>query len=439
MTSVQGEGQGAVRGVLDADGRLVEADPRLAALHAGAGGRAGGMLAVPQVAALARLARRLGITISRAAIAADEEQDLELWVRAEPRGERTFLTLTGWTPLPSRARAGASDQGRSEDIARAAAEWTWQTDDALRLTDIAGECAAAVARSHADLLGKPLTSLFRFREHEDGSLPILLALAERRRFEGQLAEIRNEGRAQVRLSGVPLLDGAGRFAGFRGSAAPDATAPASSPALREPLDRIIAEAETISAGADGPLSSQYAGYAADIASAGRHLLSLVEDLGGLAGKHQATADAIDLAQLARSAATMLAVRAAERSVRLDAPQADLALPATGDARRVLQILVNLIGNAIRYAPEGGVVEIAGTSAGTMAAIGVTDRGKGIAAADQERVFEKFERVDPAEPDGTGLGLYIARGLARSMGGDIDLVSAPGLGARFTLRLPARAG
>ena len=79
-----------VSGRLDADGRLIRADPKLAALQAQAGGRTGGMLAVPQIAALARLAQRLGITVSRAAVAANGEEDLDLWVRAAPEGVSTL-------------------------------------------------------------------------------------------------------------------------------------------------------------------------------------------------------------------------------------------------------------------------------------------------------------------------------------------------------------
>jgi signal transduction histidine kinase len=71
----------------------------------------------------------------------------------------------------------------------------------------------------------------------------------------------------------------------------------------------------------------------------------------------------------------------------------------------------------------------------LAALIIADQGKGIAHEDQDRIFEKFERVDPSEPGGTGLGLYIARRLARAMGGDIALDSAPGQGARFTFTLP----
>ena len=97
----------AVTGRVDAEGRLVAADPPLAALHAQAGGDEGGVLAVPQIAALARLARRLGITISRAALAADGEQDVDLWVRAEPEGDEVALAITGWSArAAARRRAG---------------------------------------------------------------------------------------------------------------------------------------------------------------------------------------------------------------------------------------------------------------------------------------------------------------------------------------------
>lgn len=105
---------------------------------------------------------------------------------------------------------------------------------------------------------------------------------------------------------------------------------------------------------------------------------------------------------------------------------------------MLQILVNLIGNAVRYSPPGAMVRVRVESGGDKAIITVADEGKGIAPEDQERIFGKFERVDPGEPGGTGLGLYIARRLARAMAGDITVDSAAGQGARFTLTLPAES-
>jgi signal transduction histidine kinase len=449
----------AVRGRVDPDGRLVEAEPRLMALHRSAGGEEGGPLAVPQVAALARLARRLGIVISRSAVAAEGNSDLDLWVRAEPREGGVDLAVTGWIARPARAPAPAADAERQADFLRAGADWMWETDAALRLTTVSPAAAAAAGRTPAQLVGQQLTRMFRLEESDEGELPLLTALARQRRFDGQRAELRGGRGGRYRLAGIPLIDGAGRFAGFRGSAAAlpaGSTAPAipaeSHPepgafgerldkALRAPLARIIASAETIGAQGEGPIRTDYAGYAGDIATAGRHLLALVDDLVDLQAierpDFRPEGEEIDLADVARRAAGLLAVRAGERGVKVDAPAPGESLPVRGDFRRALQIIVNLLTNAIRYSPEQGQVWIRTDREGDLAALVIADQGKGISAEDQARIFEKFERVDVSEPGGTGLGLYIARRLARAMGGDVAVDSAPGQGARFTFTLPLR--
>jgi signal transduction histidine kinase len=465
---------GAVHGRVDSDGRLVDAEPRLAALQRAAGGAIGGPLAVPQIAALARLARRLGIAISRPAFAADGESDLDLWVRALPSGDGVDLEITGWAERAPRGPAPGSDSERQSDFLRAAADWTWETDAGLCFTALSPAAAAAAGKPASELVGRQLTRLFRLIEEEEGELPILTALAEQRRFEGQLAELRHGRAGRYRLSGVPLIDGHGGFAGFRGTATalsgsesgagrgsetpPAAAAPPLAPelvpepsasafserldeALRAPLARIIADADTLGTQSEGPLRGDYAGYAGDIAAAGRHLLSLVDDLVDLQAIERPDfvpeAEEIDLADVARRAAGLLSVRAADRKVRIDAPSASDSLPAVGSFKRALQIVMNLLTNAIRYTPEGGQVWIRADREGDLAALVVADQGKGIAAEDQARVFDKFERIDPSEPGGTGLGLYIARRLARSMGGDLAVDSAPGQGARFTFTLKLR--
>ncbi|MET1110797.1 MAG: HAMP domain-containing sensor histidine kinase [Allosphingosinicella sp.] len=448
-----------VRGRIDSDGRLVEAEPRLMALHRAAGGEEQGQLAVPQIASLARLARRLGIVISRGAVAAEGEADLDLWVRAEPKEGWVDLAVTGWIARPARAPAPAADAERQADFLRAGADWMWETDSALRLTIVSPAAAAAAGRTPAQLVGQRLVTLFRLVEGEDGELILLSALAEQKRFDGQLAELRGGRGGRYRLAGIPLIDGAGRFAGFRGSAAampegpfivavPTAVQAESGAfgerldkALRAPLARIIASAETIGAQGEGPIKSDYAGYAGDIATAGRHLLALVDDLVDLQAierpDFRPEGEEIDLADVARRAAGLLAVRAGERQVRIDSPAAGESLPAAGDFRRALQIVVNLLTNAIRYSPEGGQIWVRSDREGDLAALVIADQGKGISADDQARIFEKFERVDPNAPGGTGLGLYIARRLARAMGGDVAVDSAPGQGARFTFTLPLR--
>ncbi|HEV2748034.1 MAG TPA: PAS domain-containing sensor histidine kinase [Allosphingosinicella sp.] len=453
---------GEIRGRLDAEGRLVAADPALASLQRRAGGEEAGPLAVPQLAALARLARRLGIVVSRGVLAADGEHDLDLWVRMEPDGEEVAIAIESWSERSARAPADAPEAERQADFLRAAADWMWETDETLRFTALSPAAAAAVGKLPAELIGRQLTRLFRFQEGEDGALPILAALAEQRRFDDQYAELRTGSKGRYRLSGVPLIDGTGRFAGFRGAAAslprwlPDVAndlAPPPPPqdgaafgerldqALRVPLDHIIASAETIGAQSEGPLRTDYAAYARDIAVAGRHLLALVDDLIDLQAIERPgfkpEAEPIDLAEIARRAASLMSVRAAAAQVRIDAPGEDETLPALGEFGRALQIMMNLLTNAIRYSPEGSMIWIRAEQEDDFACLIVADQGKGIAEPDQPRIFDKFERVDPAEPGGTGLGLYIARRLARAMGGDISVDSAPGQGARFTFTLPPR--
>jgi len=451
-------------GLLDREGRLIEAEPRLLALQRAAGGEEGGALAIPQIASLARLARRLGITISRAAVAAEGETDLHLWVRADPQADGSVaLAISHWAARAARAPAPAAEAERQSDFLRSSADWMWETDQSLRFTGLSAAAAAGGGGRPADFLGQQLTRLFRLEEEKEGELPLLTALAEQRRFDGQVAHLRGGRGGRYRLAGVPLIDGAGRFAGFRGSATasneaavamshplsdeeleaePGAFSERLDKALRAPLAHIIANAETIGAQPEGPIRTDYAGYAGDIAAAGRHLLALVDDLVDLQAierpEFAPEREEIDLADVARRAAGLLAVRAAERKVKIDGLAAFDTLPAAGEFKRALQIVMNLLTNAIRYSPEGGSVWVRTDREGDLAALVIADQGKGIDPEDHARIFGKFERVDPSEPGGTGLGLYIARRLARAMGGDIALDSAAGQGARFTFTLPLRA-
>jgi signal transduction histidine kinase len=142
---------------------------------------------------------------------------------------------------------------------------------------------------------------------------------------------------------------------------------------------------------------------------------------------------LDLAELAAEAVVMVEALADERDVTIE-PVTHGALPARGQEPAVIQILVNLIGNALRHSPQGSVVRLAFQRTKARASVTVSDQGPGIDPVDQQRIFERFERVEP-KAGGTGLGLAISRRLARSMGGDVTLESTPGEGARFTLTLP----
>ena len=445
-----------VRGHVDRSNRLVAAEPALAALQGRAGGVIGGEIAIPPLAALARLVRRLDIVVARPITVADGEINLDLFVRAAPDGDGeggVALVIAGWEPAAPPAPAPASPIDRARDHARAGADWTWEVDAGLTIVAVSPQAEWLLGLASADIVGKPITTLFRLIDEGSGALPLLEGLAGQSRVELQRAELRLPPGGGYRLSAHPLFDTAGGFSGFRGSAvrepiATDAT-PGDNPrptldgeqlgaALRRPLGRIVAQAETIAGQDAGPLRRDYADYATDIAAAARHLLALVDDLADLNAIERADfapdTDRIDLADVGRRAAALLGIRAAAHGVTIERP-AEIEVAARGDYRRTLQIVVNLVGNALRHAPRGSIVTIAAQTSGPFANLVVRDRGAGIAAEDRSRVFEKFVRLAGTEGEGSGLGLYIARRLARAMKGDLVLDGAPGEGATFTLSLP----
>lgn len=443
MASVPNEPR-PVLGRLDKAGRLISADPELEALQREAGGDIGKALALPQVAAVAELARRLGTSVARPALAASLELDIDLWVRATPEGDEIALALEGWT---ERAPAGprlASLLGGGVETEAAQSRREWAADEELRLIMMSSDLADHLGIDLAEAAGQPLTRVFRLEEDEAGEMPLISALASRRAFTGQRARSRGDNSREVTLSGEVVTGADGVFAGFRGTAetggvAVEAIAQARTTAfdnaldeaLRSPLDRIIESAERIVERADGPLRSDYASYGNDIATAARHLLSVIRSMSeDPAQGHRA----IDLAALAAEAVVMLKSSAEDRGVTIDAG-AEEPLPASGEERAVIQILVNLIGNAVRHSPDKGTVTLAFARTSGTASVTVSDQGPGIASVDQQRIFERFERAH-AKEGGTGLGLAISRRLARSMGGDVTLESAPGEGARFTLTLPS---
>lgn len=125
----------------------------------------------------------------------------------------------------------------------------------------------------------------------------------------------------------------------------------------------------------------------------------------------------------------------DRTLRLRPP----SVPANvrGSAVWVERAVANLIANAIKYSPDDEPVDVVISTEGDDVVVSVTDRGPGIAADAQERIFERFERLEESRKQtGTGLGLYITRRLARAMGGDVTVSSVPGAGSTFLLRLPA---
>jgi hypothetical protein len=433
---------GPVTGRVDRDGHLTAADPPLLRLQQEAGSKLGAPLALPQLAAVARSAMKLGVPLSRAVLAASADQDLDLWVRAEPDAEGATLTIEGWKarpPAPPRLTLVGSEPTAEDDDDR---RLSFTTDAELKITRIDELLATRLGIDGGKIVGQPLTRHFLLSDEGDGIMPLLTALVSRQDFTGQRARIRGNGDTELSLDGTALKYPGDGFGGYEISVELEGEAgamptkvfdPALDEALRSPLDRIIAAAERIVDRSEGPLRSDYAAYAGDIAAAGKHLLSVIHTMTGQ--EAPPVAGQVDLAEAASEAIQLVQARTEETSIQIELVGADQPGKAHGEPRGAVQILVNLIGNAARHSPQGGTVAVIVERRDGTVAVTVADEGPGIAAADQARIFERYERVGD-EPGGIGLGLAISRRLARSMGGDIELQSAPGEGARFTLVLPA---
>jgi len=214
--------------------------------------------------------------------------------------------------------------------------------------------------------------------------------------------------------------------------------------LRTPLSAIIGFSEIMQHEALGPVgSTRYRAYADDINRSGMHLLGLVNDLLDLskieAGKMELVEDFVDVDHLIADCLTLLRESAARAKIELAVVKDARLPPAYADERKLKQILINLLGNAIKFTGAGGSVEVAATVAasGTLQ-VSVRDSGAGIRPEDVAKVFEPFGQlrgaIESGQP-GTGLGLPLSRKLAELHGGTLEIESAEGAGTTVLLSLP----
>jgi len=212
--------------------------------------------------------------------------------------------------------------------------------------------------------------------------------------------------------------------------------------LRTPLNAILGFSELVSSGAVGPVNEAQAEYLGDIRGAGRRLLDMINDLLDLsraeAGRMELNETTFDLAELMEEARRVLRLRAQNKGVSLIC-EARPGIVVRGDDQKLLQVILNLATNAVKFTPSGGSVRLnVGQRADGGVELQVIDNGPGIPEADRARVLEPFGRGRDAErgkTEGVGIGLALTKILTELHGGCMDLDSTVGVGTRMRVCLP----
>jgi PAS domain S-box-containing protein len=356
------------------------------------------------------------------------------------------------------------------DFAEISSDWFWEQDAQCRFRWLS-KTALFNRTGDRSYLGATRRQL----SNQDGSEPhwveheaILAARQPFRDFRYQLRSI--EGKIRyVSASGRPMFDDAGTFIGYRGTArdvtaevevadelcrAKEAAEAASrakseflasmSHELRTPLNAIIGFSELMQMRRPGQAGDDYAAWASDILASGRHLLEVINDVLEWArieaGRYVLAQDRVDLAAAVRACLAMVRLQAEAKRVTLECSIADREILLRADSRAVRQIVLNLLTNAVKFTPEGGVVSVRGgrVANGDIVLV-VADTGIGIDATVLASLGQPFTQADASISrtyGGSGLGLSISRRFVALHGGELTIESVPGKGTTVRVIFPA---
>lgn len=351
------------------------------------------------------------------------------------------------------------------DFESGSSDWIWETDRDDKLIYFSPRLAAIFNKRIVDILGQRFAGLFE----NDATETLSVLMNNRKIISDQNYATEADGVTQHwQISAHPLYTEQGHFSGYRGvgrditeqfkhdaeiqkakEEAEQANASKSqflaviSHELRTPINAIVGFSEVLNTeqGESLPLSSKRE-YLTTVQESARHLQSLINDILDATrierGSLQLDDQQIDVAELIETAVKICRTQAMPNKISLVAHVVDDVL-VTGDLTRLKQVILNLLTNAIKFSPEGGIVNIdMQRSADLQLIISIRDAGIGIRAEDVERVFEPFAQADESSTrqyGGMGLGLAIARKIARLHGGDVTLNGELGIGTEANIILP----
>jgi PAS domain S-box-containing protein len=380
---------------------------------------------------------------------------------------------------------------RFKDILFSMGDWVWEVDEHGVYTFSSERAVDYFGSSAEDIIGKTPFD-FMPREEVERVAPIFYDMTMRK------APIRNMENWNVKkngelicllTNGVPILDKDGNLRGYRGVAQDiterkraeealrkahgeleqrveertgdlrdanlalekaarlkDEFLASMSHELRTPLTGILGLSEALQMVTYGELNEKQRRALKNIEMSGRHLLALINDILDLskieAGKFELQIDACSLGEICQNSLQLTRGMAAQKHQQVNFQMIPASINLRADARRLKQMIVNLMGNAIKFTPDGGRlgIEVNGDENQQLIQITIWDEGIGIRAEDFTRLFKPFTQLDSSlsrQYSGTGLGLSLVQRLAELHGGRVDVESSPGMGSRFTIMLPWR--
>jgi signal transduction histidine kinase len=341
----------------------------------------------------------------------------------------TDLWLDASVPLAEVARTGEPVFLRSESDLRHYPEWG---DAIVRAGSLAAAAVPVWANGHLrGVLGLTWKTPHAFDEDERAFVLTLGVMCAQAIMRGRLRVAEREARESAEHA----------------NRAKTQFLRTMSHELRTPMTAVVGYTQLLADEDSGPMSQLQRDHLRRVRRSSEHLLSLIEELLRFArldaGEEKVQVERVLAAEVMEEALDIVRPIAEEKGVRIRADVPDEPIELYTDRLKLRQILLNLVANAVKYTDAGEVlliVRIAGLGAELRIFFEVTDSGRGIAAADQRRVFEAFWRADQTltSNQGTGLGLSVARQFARLLGGDVVIArSELGHGSTFIASLPAR--
>ncbi|HVJ89149.1 MAG TPA: HAMP domain-containing sensor histidine kinase [Labilithrix sp.] len=207
--------------------------------------------------------------------------------------------------------------------------------------------------------------------------------------------------------------------------------------LRNPLNAITMRSEFLKQSAESEKTKKHAKHIAAVAHRMAHLIDSLLDAASIeSGRFSVVPAECNVVSLVHDTRTIFSNLFAARKIRFEEHVPDGKLSVLADKERVLQVLSNLLGNSLKFTPEGGCVQLSIERDKAMVHFAVSDTGAGIAASHLPNLFDRFWKSEKAGAKGTGLGLFIAKGIVEAHGGKIWVESVAGSGARFHFTLPS---